>query len=226
LAEYQREEDHEFSDEAGVSILEDVDAHLVSLLQPVTYEAEQYRTICHRLAQIRREKALSVVAISSPTAGDGKTTTAINLAGTLAQYPETSVLLIDMDLRRPVISQRLGIRERGKPGFVEMIRQPMLSLQDAVQRLPVANLSFLPTGASTALPHDILNSHRVGELLREARQNYDYVVLDLPPLVPFLDARSLETWIDGLVLIVAAHKTLRKLTEEAIQAVDPAKLVG
>src|SRR5690349_25090647 len=81
--------------------LKGVDPHLVSLVAVTSPEAEQYRTICSRLEQMHKERGLSVIAVSSALAGDGKTMTAINLAGTLTQFPDTRVLLVDLDLRRP-----------------------------------------------------------------------------------------------------------------------------
>jgi Mrp family chromosome partitioning ATPase len=72
----------------------------------------------------------------------------------------------------------------------------------------------------------MLKSPRLGELLAEARQRYEYIILDTPPLIPFPDCRFIERWSDGFVIVAAAHRTPRKLIEEAIKVVDPAKMVG
>lgn len=204
----------------------DADTHLVSLFAPTTFAAEQYRTVCHRLKQLRVGEPPTVIAISSPGVGDGKTTTAINLAGALGQYGETQVLLIDMDLRRPTIPHRLGVPLHAQPGLAELVVTPHLSLHDVVQPSPLPNLSFLTAGQDVIQPHVVLQANRLGVLLEEARRQYDYVVLDLPPLLPFPDARLVDAWIDGFVLVVAAHKTSRKLLEKAVSAIDPAKLIG
>jgi non-specific protein-tyrosine kinase len=72
----------------------------------------------------------------------------------------------------------------------------------------------------------VLKLPRFGALLQEARQHYDYVVVDTPPLLPFADCRVIERWIDGLLVVVAAHQTPRKLLAEALDSTDPTKLVG
>src|SRR6266542_271748 len=78
-----------------------VDDHLVSLVAPASFEAEQYRALRHVVEQFHKAQDLRVVAVSSPGMGDGKSTTAINLAGALAQARDARVLLVDADLRRP-----------------------------------------------------------------------------------------------------------------------------
>ncbi|MCI0410751.1 MAG: CpsD/CapB family tyrosine-protein kinase [Acidobacteria bacterium] len=203
-----------------------VEEHLVSLLVPSSFEAEQYRALRHMVEQIHKASGLSIVAVSSPTPGDGKTTTAINLAGALAQAPEARVLLADADLRRPSVGDYLGLGASGRRGLVDAILAPGLSLEDVGGRRRPFNLSVLPAGRRLAAPYELLKSARLGELLEEARRRYDYIVLDTPPLVPFPDCRVIGKWVDGFLLVVAAHKTPRKLVEEALSVMDPAKIVG
>src|SRR2546423_15373101 len=95
-----------------------VDEHLVSLVSPATFPAEQYRVLRHFVEEMRRERGLQVIAVTSPTPGDGKTTTAINLAGALAQAPDLRVLLVEADLRRtsPRGAERLGLGGAPRPG--------------------------------------------------------------------------------------------------------------
>ncbi|PYM04298.1 MAG: hypothetical protein DMD82_14850, partial [Candidatus Rokuibacteriota bacterium] len=72
----------------------------------------------------------------------------------------------------------------------------------------------------------MLKSPRLGELLAEARRQYDYVVVDTPPLVPVPDSRVIANWVDGLLMVVAAHRTPRRLVEEALDIIDAAKTLG
>jgi capsular exopolysaccharide synthesis family protein len=209
-----------------VEVPDGLDPHLVSLLNPIAFEAEQYRTLCHMVEQMRKDTDPYMVAVSSPAIGDGKTLTAINLAVTLAQSPEARVLLVDADLRRPSVSRQLGLGTSSNPGLGSTILDPSLSLEDVVRPYPPFNLAVLPAGRSLANPYEALKSPRLGELLEEARQRYDYIVLDTPPLVPFPDCRLLERWINGFLVVVTAHKTPRKLVEEALNLVDPAKMIG
>jgi capsular exopolysaccharide synthesis family protein len=203
-----------------------MEEHLVSLLAPTSFEAEQYRALRHLVEQLRKTAGLSVVAVSSAEAADGKTTTAINLAGALAQAPETRVLLVDVDLRRSSVKDFLGLGHIGGRGLVDAILTPGIALEDVVRHCPPFNLSVLPAGRHPASPYELLKSSNLGGILEEARQRYDYVVLDTPPLVPYPDCRVIGKWVDGFIVVVAAHKTPRKLVEEALQVMDPAKIVG
>src|SRR2546426_768050 len=89
-----------------------------------------------------------------------------------------------------------------------------------------AELSAMAAGRVPSAPYEVLKSPRLGELLTEARRRYDYIVLDTPPLVSFPDCRVIEKWIDGLLIVVAAHRTARKLFEEAMNVTELAKIVG
>ena len=203
-----------------------MEEHLVSLLAPTSFEAEQYRTLRHLIEQLHKSADLSVVAVSSPTASDGKTTTAINLAGALAQSHDARVLLVDADLRVPTVGTNLGLDEHPSPGFADTILNSTLTLDAVVQVRPQLNLSILPAGRIPSAPYEVLKSPRLGELLAEARKRYDYIVLDTPPLVSVPDCRVIGRWVDGFLIVVAAHKTPRKLLEEAIRVAEPAKVVG
>ena len=103
--------------ELGRESLSGVEPHLVPLLTPTAFEAEPYRVLAHLVGQMHTEAGLRILAISSPSSGDGKTSTAINLAGILAQEPKIRVLLLEAELRRPSIAKYLGIRHTtGRPG--------------------------------------------------------------------------------------------------------------
>jgi protein-tyrosine kinase len=204
----------------------EVEDHLVSLLAPTSFEAEQYRALRHMIEQLHRSAELSVVAVSSPDAADGKTTTAINLAGTLAQATDARVLLIDADLRGANLAGYLGLDDQLAPGFVDAILDTNLTLEAVTQKRPHLNLSIVPAGRRPSAPYEVLKSPRVGELLVEARKKYDYVIVDTPPLVSVPDGRVIGKWVDGFLIVVAAHRTARKLLEEALNITEPAKLVG
>ena len=207
--------------------LKGVDPHLVSLVAVTSPEAEQYRTICSRLEQINkdRNKGLSVIAVSSGLAGDGKTMTAINIAGTLTQFPETRVLLIDLDLRRPAVARYLGISQDQNLGVMGFVEEPGLFLSDVVTEYAPFRLSVLPAGRASRTPHEVLKSQRLATLLQEAKAHYDFVIVDLPPMF-FPDCRLVEHLVDGVVLVVSAHRTPRKLVEESLNVLHPNKVAG
>jgi capsular exopolysaccharide synthesis family protein len=211
--------------ESGNADICGVDPHLVPLLTPDAFEAEPYRVLAHLISQMHTEAGLHVLALSSPSSGDGKTSTAINLAGTLAHESKIRVLLVEADIRRPSIAKYLGIRHT-TTGIIAMLLDPALSLERAVQHCQPFNFDVLLAEHASASPYDLLKLPRFGSLLHEARKHYDYVIVDTPPLLPFADCRLIEKWIDGLLVIVAAHETPRKLLAEALEIADPTKLVG
>jgi capsular exopolysaccharide synthesis family protein len=204
----------------------ELEGHLVSLLEPTSFPAEQYRALRHMIEQLRRSAELSVIAVSSPDASDGKSTTAINLAGTLAQAPGARVLLVDADLRGSNLAGYLGLDEQEAPGLVEAILDANLTLEAVTQKRPHLNLSIVPAGRRPSAPYEVLKSPRVGELLAEARRQYDYVIVDTPPLVSVPDGRVTGKWVDGFLIVVAAHRTPRKLLEEVLNVMEPTKIVG
>lgn len=201
------------------------DEHLVSLLAPRSFEAEQYRVLGHVIEDLHREAGLRVIAVTSPAVGDGKTTTAINLAGTLAHSQEARVLLIDADLRRHSVEEQFRLLDPACPGLAEAVAKPDLALSDVTQSFPAYNLSVVPAGRCEDA-YEGLKSERLAHMFREARHHYDYVVVDTPPVVPLPDCRALAKCVDGFVMIVSAHKTPQRLLEEALGVIEPAKLIG
>jgi capsular exopolysaccharide synthesis family protein len=203
--------------------LRGLDDHLISLLDPTSPAAEQYRALCCALEQ---DSNLRVVAITSPGGGDGKTITAINVASTLSQADQKRVLLIDADLRHPSVAIHLGMDYLEQPGLIDAVLNPDLELHDVEIALPTFNLSIVTAGRSFDSPYEALKSPKLAALVQEARRRYDYVIVDTPPIVPVPDCRVIGRWVEGFLIVVAAHQTPRKLLEEALNIVDPAKVVG
>jgi capsular exopolysaccharide synthesis family protein len=214
------------SNALGRPVPEGVDEHFASLFRPGGFEAEQYRLLRYTLQHAHAHAEPRVIAVTSPGAEDGKTTTAVNLAGTFAQSSGARVLLADADLRRPSVAIRLGMVEDEGPGLVGAILDGRLDLKAVVRQQPAFNLSVLPAGRTSAMPYELLQSPRLGELLDEARRQYDHVVVDTPPFLVVPDSRLLETWVDGFVVVVAANKTHRHLVEETLNEMAAEKVLG
>jgi capsular exopolysaccharide synthesis family protein len=205
---------------------DEVDEHLVSLVTPAAFEAEQYRALRHIIEQLHRDAHLQVIAVSSPATGDGKTITAVNLAGALAQSPEARVLLVEADLRRPTLGPLLNLADSDAPDLVSAIVDPKLTLEQIARPRPPFNLSVICATQALQSPYEILKSPRLGELMEGARRQYDYIVVDTPPLVPIQDCRVIGRWVDGFLVVVAAHRTPRRLVEEALTTLDQTKVLG
>jgi protein-tyrosine kinase len=198
---------------------------LISLLAPASSAADQYRALRHVVERLRRESGFHVLAVTSPVPGDGKSVTTLNLAGSLAQSADARILVIDADLRKPSVGDYLGLNLR-LPGLSEAIADPDYELAGVARRLEGFNLSVLPAGKSPIAPYELLNSPRFEGLLREARLQYDFVLVDTPPSVGLPDCRLIERAVDGFLVVVSAHRTPRKMLAEALNVIDPAKLVG
>jgi capsular exopolysaccharide synthesis family protein len=199
---------------------------LVSLTAPASFEAEHYRALRLRLESRPDDKRLQVVAITSAAPGEGKTTTAINLAGALAQSRDNRVLLVDADLRRPGIADQLGLPDARGTGLADAILDPKRTLESVLLRRLPLNLAILTAGTPPPAPYEALKSPRLGALFEEARRLFDYIVVDTPPLIPVPDCRLIAGRVDGLLMVVAAHRTPRKLVEEGLNLIDPDKMLG
>jgi protein-tyrosine kinase len=205
--------------------IEGVEEHLVSLLRPSSFEAAQYRSLSHGLERLRETGSVKVVGITSPSGGDGKTVTAINLAVALAQDARSRVLLLEADLRKPMVARYLGLADSNR-GLVQAITRPGLPLEHAVTRLPGTRLDVLVAGHPSAAPYEALGSSRATEIVLEARQAYDHVVVDTPPLVGMPEGRVIERLVDGHLIVVRAQRTLRSLLDEALKIIDASKAIG
>lgn len=196
----------------------------MSLVSPVSFEAEQYRTLRYIVEQLRARADLRCIGISSPGTADGKSTTSVNLAGALAQAKAARILLIDADLRNPSIARLLAVN--GDRGVADFVTDPSIGLADIVIELPSINISVIPSGEYSSAPYESLGSPRFGELVDQARKVYDYVIIDTPPLMPMPDSRQVSNWVDGMIVVVGAHRTPRRLLEMGLATLEPNKIVG
>lgn len=199
---------------------------LVSFVAPSSLEADQYRMLRHAVERLHEEAGCQVFGVTSAGAGDGKTVTTLNLAGSLAQSATTRVLVVCADLHRETATQYLGLASQGAPGLAEALDGERYELHQVVTRLDRFNLSILPAGRAQTRPYELLASPRLERLLDDARRQYDYVLVDTPPIAPLADCRLLGRWVDGFILVVAANKTPRKLLGEALNVLHSARVFG
>jgi capsular exopolysaccharide synthesis family protein len=210
-------------------LVDEIDPHLVSLVAPNSLEAEHYRSLRLMVENMPGESGGVVIAVCSPAAGDGKSTTAINLAGALAQNRDARVLLVDCDVRRSpsMLTDYLALGRILKgPGLVDAIQDKRLAFSDVVRYLAPFNLAVLPTGQLPDAPYETLNSAQFGTLLTEARRHFDFVIVDTPPILPVADSRQIAPWVDGFFMVIAADRTPRAMVEEALNLIQPERLTG
>jgi capsular exopolysaccharide synthesis family protein len=197
------------------------------LAPPGTFAAEQYQNLRLKIERLQQSRGVRVVAVTSPATNDGKTLTSINLAAALARGPGARVLLIDADFRRPSVAPQMRLAGDEGPGLAAAIGDGQSRLSDVVRQADdVRGLAVVPAGAASSEVHELLRSPRFEQLLQDARGAYDFVVLDTPPLVPVCDAAVMSRFVDGLLVVVAAHETTRKQLGDALSLLDEAKTLG
>jgi capsular exopolysaccharide synthesis family protein len=201
-----------------------LDTHLVSLTAPASFAAEQYQGLRLTVERLGRARDLKVIAVTSPAAGDGKSVTAINLAGALARGGEERVLLIDADLRRPTVARQLAIAD-ARGGLADALAGEG-TLAEVVRPMSQYNLDVISAGTVRSGISQILRSPRLDAFIQEARQRYAYIVLDTPPLLPVFDSALLAKSVDGVLMVVSANQTPRKLLGEALNMLEPSKVLG
>jgi capsular exopolysaccharide synthesis family protein len=183
---------------------------------------EQYRRLATGLHAAQAASGLKVVMLVSALAGEGKTLTASNLALTFSESYQRSVLLIDGDLRRPSLHTVFNLQN--SPGLSE----GLLASQD--RKLPLhrvsARLTVLTAGTATDDPMAALASERMQRLVDQARETFDWVIVDTPPIGLLSDANLLAAFADGAILVVKAESTPSELVQRAVAAIGKDRLLG
>ena len=198
----------------------------VVLLRPASWEADRYRMVRRSLERYDRAR-WHVLGIASPAARDGKTTTAVNLAAAIAEIPGASVLLVDADFRCSAVARALGMDPFPGHDLTEVATDATLRLDDVIVRIPeLFPFDVAPARSSTDTAHAIVESPGIARFLAAARNAYDYVVVDAPPIVPMADCRALAPLCDGFLVVVAAHRTSRSILGEALSALSPRQILG
>lgn len=201
-----------------------VDDHLVSLLDPASLAAEQYRSVRLAVENFRRERGMQLVAISSPGRGDGRTMTAINVAGALAQASDVRVVLVEADLRHPSMAQALGLYEGH--GLSTYLLDPALRGEQVIARPSGLGFAVIVAGSASSMPYELLASPRLGALFAELREAFDFVVIDTPPALPFPDVGILRDLVDGFVMVIRANRTPREQVRESLEAIGTQRVLG
>jgi protein-tyrosine kinase len=198
---------------------------MVSFLAPGSREADQYRALRYCIEE-RHQQGVQVIGVTSPAPGEGKTLTCVNLAGTLGQARDRRVLLIDADFHQASVGRFLGISSAGGPKLGDIIRADGGQVAHAVHRIDALNLSVILPGALDGSAYDLLDSPRFEQIIRDARAQYDFIVIDTPPVMVLPDVRVISRVVDGFVLVVAAHRTTRAALTGSLELLDRSKIIG
>jgi capsular exopolysaccharide synthesis family protein len=172
---------------------------------------ESYRAIRTSLIFSNAVEALRSIAVTSSSPGDGKSTTVANLAIAFAQQ-DIRILVIDCDLRRGSLHRIFEVPR--VPGFTNAIAGGS-DLESLIRQTAYPNLFVLTTGVQPPNPGELLGSQRVRELLLEAQEKFDLILIDTPPVLAAADASILASMVDGVVLLVRVGTTTRSAARTA-----------
>jgi capsular exopolysaccharide synthesis family protein len=187
------------------------------MTDPTSPAAESYRSLRTSLQFARQERQLRSVVVTSPGAGDGKTSTLANLGVVFAQAGDR-VLLVSGDLRRPRIAEFFGLDEN--VGLTSVLLGEH-TLEQALQPAPgVDRLTLLPSGPVPPNPAELLNSSQVQGIFARLRDHYDLVLIDSPPVLPVTDAAILSRCADATLMLAAAGQTRRGDLHRAVEKLD------
>lgn len=171
---------------------------------PFSPVSETYHTLRANIEFLSNKNPIEAITITSTEWGEGRTTTAVNLALAYARSGK-KVLLIDADLRRPTLHAILQLRRDGLSNYLANQQ----TLQDIVKESGYANLHVITAGDQLPGPTELLSSGRLGELFEELKGRYDRVIVDASPLTAAADAQIVAASTDGVVLVVAYASTKR-----------------
>ena len=203
--------------DADLPILSRVPAQeLITNHSPLSIINEAYRMIRTSLLLSQPEKPPQVILVTSPSPGEGKTVTSLNLAIALARDGHT-VVLVDADMRMGCCHTRLGTtNNRG----LSNVLTGRLSLEEGVQDTPVSGLSLLSRGIPPPNPSELLGSRKMKDIVKELRCQFDFIVMDSTPAIAISDAAILSVISDGVLLVFDAQKTSTVHAQRAVEFLD------
>lgn len=200
------------------------ETRLISLLDPKSPVVEAYRTLRTNLQYANADGSLRRILVTSPGPGEGKSTTAANLAVILAQSGKR-VVAVSADLRKPTLHQYFDL---GNNRGVTNVLVGQANMEDCLQETVIENLSLLASGPTPPNPAELLGSAKMKSLLEALQERADVVVYDAPPVVAVTDAAVLAPLMDGVLLVLNVGTVPRELairTREQLEKVG-ARILG
>ncbi|MBZ5706053.1 MAG: CpsD/CapB family tyrosine-protein kinase [Acidobacteriia bacterium] len=199
------------------------ESRLVSLTAKESLGAEKFRFLGVRLRQLRQNRPIKKVLVTSSIAEEGKSLTAANLALTLARRQQQRVLLLEGDLRRPVLAGQFGL---SKLVGVSEALQGEFSPTRHIYYLEDPKLWFMPAGHPPENPLELMQSGRLTELMGRLAAGFDWIVIDSPPVLPLADTTVWARLADGVLLVAREGKTERQELKRGVEALGQTNLLG
>jgi capsular exopolysaccharide synthesis family protein len=198
--------------------------NLITTIDSKSPISEQYRTIRTNIQYSSVDQELKTILVTSSGPGEGKSTTTANLAATFAQLG-LKVLLVDADLRKPTVHHTFGVSNLN--GFTSVLTR-QLSIEEAVKETKEKNLFIITSGPIPPNPSELLSSKNMTQFIQDAREEFDYIFFDTPPLLAVTDAKVIANQCDGSILVVSSGKTEMEPAKRAKELLvnTPSKLLG
>lgn len=166
---------------------------------------------------------LKVVAITSAIAGEGKTSTGAHLAENLASGGRRKVLLVDADFRKADLSRGMGIPT--EPGFSDFLNGTV-GMNDIIRPSSKKGLHLIPTGSEVENPANLFAGEKFQTFLKKVREDFDFVILDTPPVLPVADTITMRESVDGFIFVLRAGFTPVEMFQSAIAELGADKVIG
>ena len=192
---------------------------LVASFDPKAPVSEQFRTIRTNIEFSGVDEQIQVIMVTSSGPMEGKSTTTANLAVVFAQQ-DKKVLLVDADLRKPTVHYTFN--QLNNFGLTSVL-SGQVQLKAAANVTDVPNLSVLTSGPIPPNPAELLGSKSMAKFIKEARENYDVILFDTPPILAVTDAQVLGTQCDGSILVVFSGKTELEHAKKAKELLEATK---
>lgn len=186
---------------------------ILSQLSPDDPAVEAFRALRTNVTFVGAEKPLQLIAVTSPGPGEGKSTTAVNLALVLAQGG-SKTLLVDADLRRSQVHRAFGLVQ--EPGLTDVLIDEA-QLREAVRPDIAEHLDVLPAGKSPPNPAELLGSKAMDRVVAELRRDYEYIVIDTPPSLPVTDAQVVAALADATIIVMRSGETEETAAQRAVE---------
>ncbi len=200
-----------------------VEPRLIAITEPHSNYCEEYRSLRTQILHRSQRQKLQSIVVASVNAGEGKSITALNLSWLLAQTDGVKALVIDSDLRMPSLTDYLGI-ETDK-GLSDILAE-RATLQESIIKLQPSGLHLLPGGEARLDVAELISGPKFKEILRQAREMFDYIIIDAPPLAVFTDATVLINHADGAMLVVRAGRTRYAAVDRVLESLPRDRMLG
>lgn len=186
--------------------------------------AEQYRILFAAMEQINLKNSYKTIAITSAVKGEGKSITSLNLAYIMANEFKKKTLLVECDLRKPSTVTNL-LDKSEELGLAEALRGE-IDVHAAIRRIENTSLYILPVGTNVRKTSELISSPRLKTLLNALKTEFDYVIVDCPPILPMVDMNIISRVVDAIMVVVMAGVTPKDLVVKAVNSITSGNVVG